>query len=130
MRILAIGNSFSQDATRYLHKIARAAGEKLTVVNLYIGGCSLRTHYLNMLTDARKYTIVFNGVSTGFNTSLSEALASDEWDVITLQQASINSGIYDTYTPYITELAAYVRKYGAYRIYRAGRLLPLYLLSL
>ena len=111
MKILSIGNSFSSDAHRYIHRLAAGEGVKLKTVNLYIGGCSLRTHYLNMLTDARKYTIVFNGVSTGFNTSLSEALASDEWDVITLQQASINSGIYDTYTPYITELAAYVRKY-------------------
>ena len=31
MEVLAIGNSFSQDATRYLHRIARAAGEKLNV---------------------------------------------------------------------------------------------------
>lgn len=34
MNILAIGNSFSQDATRYVHQIARAAGENLTVVQL------------------------------------------------------------------------------------------------
>ena len=27
MRVLAIGNSFSQDATRYLHQIARADGK-------------------------------------------------------------------------------------------------------
>ena len=34
MNILAIGNSFSQDATRYLQAIARSQGEKWNVVNL------------------------------------------------------------------------------------------------
>ena len=41
MKVLAIGNSFSQDATRYLHQIAKANQFDLKVVNLYIGGCSL-----------------------------------------------------------------------------------------
>ena len=53
MNILAIGNSFSQDATRYLQKIARADGEKISVINLVIGGCSLERHYLNMLSGER-----------------------------------------------------------------------------
>lgn len=44
MKILAIGNSFSQDATRYLQDIAASAGENLFVRNLYIGGCSLEMH--------------------------------------------------------------------------------------
>ena len=34
MNILAIGNSFSQDATRYLNAIAKADNVDLTVVNL------------------------------------------------------------------------------------------------
>ena len=36
MNILSIGNSFSQDATRYLQNIAESAGESLYVRNLYI----------------------------------------------------------------------------------------------
>ena len=39
MRVLAIGNSFSQDATTYLHQTAAAQGVALDVLNLYIGGC-------------------------------------------------------------------------------------------
>ena len=53
MDILAIGNSFSTDATRYLYGIARAAGDNLQVTNLYIGGCSLEQHYRNMLSNER-----------------------------------------------------------------------------
>ena len=51
MRVLAIGNSYSQDATRYLYGIARAGGVDVKVVNLYIGGCSLSRHYRNMLSE-------------------------------------------------------------------------------
>ncbi len=52
MKILAIGNSFSQDATRYLQDIAASAGEELFVRNLYIGGCSLEMHSKNIAENA------------------------------------------------------------------------------
>lgn len=111
MKVLAIGNSFSQDATRYLQSIAQADGEKMKVVNLYIGGCPLRLHYINALEDRRNYAIQFHGESLGFFSSIKEALISDDWDVVTLQQASHQSFDYDTYQPYLTLLADYVRKY-------------------
>ena len=38
MNILTIGNSFSDDATRYLHQIARKDGVDLQVANVSIGG--------------------------------------------------------------------------------------------
>ena len=112
MKILAIGNSFSQDATRYLHQIARADGVDMTVVDLFIGGCPLHKHYVNMLTDDKKYSLEFNGQSTGFMVSLSEALLSREWDYITVQQVSHKSVDYDTYQPYLDELCRYVRQYS------------------
>lgn len=110
MQILAIGNSFSTDATRYLHAIARAGGVPLQVTNLYIGGCSLERHFRNMHSDARAYDLQCNGHSTGFSVSLSEALLNRPWDVITLQQCSPQCFIEDSYSPYIEELAQYVRR--------------------
>ena len=109
MKILSIGNSFSQDAQRYLYDLAKKEGVDLKVVNLYIGGCSLATHHQNMKEDAPAYLFELNGKSTGLFVSISQALASDEWDVITLQQASRFSWDYTTYQPYITELADYIR---------------------
>ncbi len=111
MKILSIGNSFSQDAQRYLHRLAKGDGTELKSVNLYIGGCPLRKHYLNMLDDNAAYDFEFNGEKTGIKVSIRQALVSDNWDFITLQQASPLSGSYETYSPYIEELAAYVRKY-------------------
>jgi len=110
MRILAIGNSFSQDATRYLHQIARADGQKLSVVSLYYGGCSLDRHYRYMLSEENAYELVYNGYSTGFFISLKQALLSREWDVVTIQQASGLSVDPDSYYPYINALADYVRQ--------------------
>lgn len=111
LQVLAIGNSFSQDATRYIHQIARAAGDDITVANLYIPGCSLERHYRNMLGNIRDYKLEYNGELTGFFVTIQEALTNRQWDVITLQQASHFSAHKDSYHPYIEELAAYVRKY-------------------
>ena len=111
MQVLAIGNSFSQDAMRYLHRLAAAAGEDITAVNLYIGGCTLRQHYINMLTDSKSYVLQYNGESTGFYVSIKEALINRDWDYITLQQGSHESFKADSYQPYLKELSAFVRTY-------------------
>lgn len=110
MNVLAIGNSFSCDGMSYVHQIARKDGSDITVINLYIGGCSLSTHYRNMLSEEKKYQIEVNGYMTGFYTSIKEALLSRDWDCITMQQASPLSPDYETYQPYLNELYAYVKK--------------------
>lgn len=110
MRILAIGNSFSQDAMRYLNQAALRSGIKMDVTNLMIGGCSLETHYRNMLSGEKRYMLEHNGSYTGFYVSLSEALLTAHWDVITIQQVSNEAPFYSKYEPYLNELAAYVRK--------------------
>lgn len=110
MNILSIGNSFSQDAQRYIHKIARADGMDLNSHNLYIGGCSLEHHHRNMLSGEREYELELNGVGTGFYVSLDEALLNRAWDVITVQQVSTGSMDYDTYQPYLNRLVEYIRE--------------------
>lgn len=110
MKILCIGNSFSCDATRYLYGIARAGGVEMEIANLYIGGCSLERHYRNMLGDKQDYQLYFNGAATGFFVTLSEALLSRQWDIITMQQASPSSFNQDTYEPYATAIADFVRE--------------------
>ena len=109
MNILSIGNSFSQDAQRYLHQIAKADGVNLNVFNLYIGGCSLSTHYRNMLGDKSEYTLEMNGESTGFKVSIKDALLSRDWDFVTVQQVSSQAPYYETYQPYLSKLAEYIR---------------------
>ena len=109
-KILVISNSFGQDATRYLYGISRAAKKELRVANLYIGGCSLYRHYRNMISEEAAYGYEINGIPTGLFISMKKALLLDEWDYVVLQQCSPESGEYEKYQPYLSELAAYVRK--------------------
>ena len=108
MNILSIGNSFSQDAQRYLHQIAKSDGVKLNVFNLYIGGCPLSLHYRNMISKQEAYMLEVNGENTGFMVSLEEALLNRSWDVITIQQVSSEAPYYETYQPYINKLVEYI----------------------
>ena len=110
MKILSIGNSFSQDAQTYLHRIAKTNGIDLYTVNLYFGGCTLQNHFDFMLSNESKYELEVNGVNTGKFINLKDALLSQNFDVITLQQASPKSFDYATYQPYLTDITAYVRQ--------------------
>lgn len=109
MNILSIGNSYSQDAHRYLSRIAEAADVELNTFNLYIGGCSLSRHYRNMLSEKAVYGMGVNGQDIGFQVSLKEALLNRDWDVVTVQQASHFSTDYKTYQPYLHKLVEYIR---------------------
>ena len=111
MRVLSIGNSFSEDAQAHLRQVALASESDIHCANLYIGGCPLVRHYRNMLSEETAYEFGFNGVYTGLRVSLQQGLLA-QWDVVTLQQASVNSPNPDSYFPYVTELAALVRRYS------------------
>ncbi|MBQ4131428.1 MAG: DUF4886 domain-containing protein [Clostridia bacterium] len=110
MQVLSIGNSFSQDAQRYLSRIARADSMHLQSTNLIIGGCPLSRHYRNMFSEKPSYALEVNGISTGFFVSLKEALLNRDWNVITIQQVSQKAPYYESYQPYLNEVIAYVRK--------------------
>lgn len=109
MKILSIGNSFSQDAQAYLHNVAKANGVDLYTVNLYVGGCSLESHYQFMISGEPKYELEVNGVTTGSYITLKDALLSQDFDVITVQQSSPKSFDFSTYLPYLTKINAYVK---------------------
>lgn len=111
MKLLSIGNSFSTDAHRFLHTLAVQNSLELDTANLFIGGCSLQTHWQNVCEDNAYYDYELNGNEAEAKISIKSALESQKWDVITLQQASADSGIYGTYQPYLSSLAAFVREH-------------------
>ena len=57
LKILSIGNSFSQDAQRYLTRFAKAAGVDILTHNLEIGGCSLEQHWNYFKNDDKNYAL-------------------------------------------------------------------------
>ena len=110
MNILAIGNSFTQDGVRYLRKIADNQGDEMTIVGLVIGGCSLGDHYRYIKSDNKNYQMEFNGEWTGFHMGIKDVLLGRKWDVITIQQFSVESPKYETYQPYLNYIVDYLRE--------------------
>ena len=98
MKILCIGNSFSQDTTRLLPQVMGALGfEDILVANLYIGGCPIHKHYENIREDLPAYDFYRNDgsgwVSTP-ETKISDAIRSENWDVVCIQHGSSYGGRY------------------------------------
>ena len=110
MELLSIGNSFSQDAHKWLHKLAEKSGICLNTVNLYMPGCNLSTHWHNIKENLAEYELELNGESGQEKITISDALSLRKWDIITLQQVSQDSGKYETYEPFLSSLAAFVKK--------------------
>lgn len=114
VRILAIGNSFSEDAIEQnLHGIAQADGRVLIIGNMFIPGCSLERHVQNLRenkADYRYRKIMADGVMVQTDSCTLETALSDEtWNYVSLQQASPLSGKFETYEEWLPELHEYVR---------------------
>lgn len=114
VRILAIGNSFSQDAVEQnLHELAAAEQIPTVIGNMYIGGCSLERHVENARGNKGAYAYRKIGEDgqkvERKRVSLEEALADEKWDYVSLQQSSPFSGLFETYMASLPELIAYVR---------------------
>ena len=115
VKILAIGNSFSEDSIEQnLNELASAAGYSTIIGNLYIPGCSLERHYDNAarnIGDYRYRKIGVDNVTVETNkVALETAIGDEKWDYISLQQASHFSGLWNTYEPYLHELVTYIHK--------------------
>lgn len=111
MKILSIGNSFSDDAQRYLREIASADGVEIETLNLCIGGCPLERHASCIKSGEKAYFFHYNGdVDRNDLISIDEGISMRDWDIVTLQQVSVKSFKEESFYPYIHEVAAYVRE--------------------
>ncbi|WP_256011469.1 DUF4886 domain-containing protein [Desertivirga xinjiangensis] len=114
IKVLTIGNSFSEDAVEnYLYDLAKAAGDSLVIGNVYIGGCSLQTHSKNAASNAAKYSyrkIVGGKKTVTANQTMEFCIKDEPWDYISFQQASPYSGMQESYFPYLTNLLDYVQQ--------------------
>ncbi len=126
IRILCIGNSFSWDAVEQeLVPLCDEEGIEIEVHNLYYGGCSLQQHAEFLIRDSAVYS---HRVCTNLNPSplesggerfrlvkdtisLRQALKDGEYNFISLQQASHDSGIRSSYEPWLSLLIDTVRAY-------------------
>lgn len=116
LRILMIGNSFSDDTSYYLPDIYKDLGyDSFEVGNAYIGGCSIDTHYSNASNNKAAYYFRYyengewNMTYGEKKQTLEYAIRFKDWDIITFQQVSGLSGIPSTYSN-LSELVSYVEK--------------------
>lgn len=110
VRLLTVGNSFSQNATKYLDKIVDADGNTLVHHRCVIGGSGPDQHLAKALAfekDPSDKTGLYNG-----GMSLKQELQAEKWDIITIQQASIRSHDAANYRPAAKELHDYIKKYA------------------
>lgn len=117
LKILMIGNSYSDDTIWQIPDIAKGFDfDEVEFANLYIGGCNIKTHYQNSQTGAKKYDFRYYKNGTWIKTyenelkSLEFGIKFKDWDFITLQQSSVQSGKVDSYGEDLTNLINYVKK--------------------
>jgi hypothetical protein len=96
LRVLMIGNSFSQNASRYLPQMAEEGNIELVLGRAEMGGCSLKRHWDSVLVN----NIDTNRGKAYNGKSLRQLLSSQKWDIVTIQQYSLLSGDEATYQPF------------------------------
>lgn len=115
LKVLTIGNSFSEDAIEnYLHELASAENVSMVIGNLFLLEASLETHWANAQDNAEIYDyrkIDKDGMKTNTpETSIETAVKDENWDYISFQQLSNNSGEYETFVIPLPALIEYVKE--------------------
>ena len=111
VKLMAIGNSFSRNALKFLPEIVTASGNHLIVKHAMIGGCDFERHMRHAdafeanphAPEGRPYEGKF---------SLKDLLVAEQWQYVTIQQASPKSFRPETFHPHADRLIAYIRKYA------------------
>jgi hypothetical protein len=107
LRVFAVGNSFSGNATAYLPQLAKAGGRELILGTAQTGGCSLERHWkaadAELANSGSKEAKIYGGKS------LAEIISKGKWDVVTMQQYSLLSSDIETYRPYAQKLHDHLR---------------------
>ncbi|MXV17057.1 DUF4886 domain-containing protein [Pedobacter sp. HMF7056] len=108
LRLFLIGNSFSQNATRYLPQLSKEGGHELVIGRAELGGCPLQRHWTSVVANEADPKDPAGRPYNG--KSLRELLSDGKWDVVTIQQYSFLSSDIASYSPYAQNLYNFIRK--------------------
>lgn len=117
LKILSIGNSYSEDLMEYVFEIASGMGIDVVIGNIKLSACTIDMHADNAKNDAAVYKYftytngnkvenLVNGAKDNYK--MGDAIASEDWDFVLFQQQSDATGRPDTYGR-LDELISYVR---------------------
>ncbi len=115
MKILAVGNSFSGNSTKFLGEIVKSAGGcRLVFGHACIGGCPMEKHYRLAMKHERNPSTPEGKPywHNGKKMSLKAMLKMEKWDYVTIQQYSMYSFQINTYRPSGKRLYNYIKKYA------------------
>jgi hypothetical protein len=107
LRVFVVGNSFSNNATRFLPELAKEGGHELILGKASTGGCSFARHWNALAADLADPADPKGKIYS--DKSLRENLGTGPWDVITVQQYSLHSTDITTYRPYAAQLHAQLK---------------------
>ena len=89
LRVFAVGNSFSGNATAYLPQLAKAGGHELILGTAQTGKAAPERHWkaaeAELANPGSKEAKIYGGKS------LAEIISKGKWDVVTIQQYSLLS---------------------------------------
>lgn len=111
-KVLAIGNSLTNDATQYLGDILKNAGvENAVIGRLFWSGCTINQHWKHITEFAEVYDYGenVNGVWQSYGKyNVQMALEKYDWDYIILQE-TIASVTYQSSYKNLKDLVSYVK---------------------
>lgn len=109
LKILAIGNSFTNNASFYLPwLIEKLDGDSICFAKLTRSGCSLGMHWTSHVYGTPDYDLYYTDGGKWIKSEIKvfdDALCLMDWDIITLQQASAYSGVWSSYQPALDYLS-------------------------
>ncbi len=120
LNLLMYGNSACYYYTNELFQVAKEAGVKMKVCNIYYSGCRLKQHWDFWKTNQAPYEY-FVTDETGRKkvnaaASLDQCLRKENWDVITIQEAvnpvrSLDRDlVFRELEPYTSDLLGHIQK--------------------
>lgn len=116
LRILGLGNSFTDDGMMRLPEVLDSAGVHNVILGrMYIGGCSLERHVDEYANDRPAYVYSKSGADNQWrrvsdSCTSRRALRDEPWDVVVIQQVSGLSGLRESLDPWLDSLMSIVRR--------------------
>lgn len=121
IRLLSIGNSYSQDALAYVPFILQNMGidADIQIGIAMMSSSTLEHHLSNFENETAAYTYYYNSGSAWVNNgskSIQQILDDKTWDIISLQQSSGGVYTWSTYQPYLNKLINHISDYVDYPV--------------
>ncbi len=115
LKVLMIGNSFSNSVQVHLPKIVKASGKhRLILGSASIGSCTFERHCANIDKEQKDPKFkAYRFACTGEKSrpeSVTSALKYKKWDIVTIQQASGYSYLKEKTLAPAAKLIAYIKK--------------------